>query len=64
MESIGLSGASGTMIWTSLPGQPGKDRLQVDWVIPWKLASQIFQMIMAAETAPKVAPESMSGGKT
>lgn len=62
MESTDASGMM--MRLTSLPGRPEKDRLQIDWVIPWKLGNQIFQMIMAAEMPPKVPPEPVSGVKT
>lgn len=54
------SAATGELIQTSLPMQPGKVRLQVDRVLDWKLSETIHRMLKEAEICDARNDESWS----
>ena len=46
-----------TLNMTTVPGQAGKIRLQLDMVLSWDLAGRVYQMLLEADAAAAAAAE-------
>lgn len=49
--------ATGELSLISLPAEPGKVRLQVDRIVPWKLGQDIHEWLKKAEIGEPLTPE-------